>query len=121
MSSGIPARGITSRSRSKHDGSSLTRSRNEHPVLEPGSTGFDCRRRSSRRTLQTRHVEAGSMRRDQGASAALLLAAVTVAAYGQSQPPATDPEIVTDRPDITESSVVVPKGSLQFENGLTWT
>jgi hypothetical protein len=29
--------------------------------------------------------------------------------------------IVTDRPDITESSIVVPKGSLQFENGLTWT
>jgi len=61
------------------------------------------------------------MRRDQGASAALLLAAVTVAAYGQSQPPPTDPAIVTDRPDITESSIVVPKGSLQFENGLTWT
>lgn len=61
------------------------------------------------------------MRRDQGVSAALLLAAVTVAVYGQSQPPATDPEIVTDRPDITESSIVVPKGSLQFENGLTWT
>jgi hypothetical protein len=31
------------------------------------------------------------------------------------------PEIVTDRPDITESSIVVPKGSLQFENGFTWT
>jgi hypothetical protein len=27
------------------------------------------------------------------------------------------PEIVTDRPDVTESSIVVPKGSLQFENG----
>jgi hypothetical protein len=31
------------------------------------------------------------------------------------------PEIVTDRPDITESGIVVPKGSLQAENGLTFT
>jgi hypothetical protein len=30
-------------------------------------------------------------------------------------------EIVTDRPDITESSIVVPKASLQVENGFTWT
>ncbi len=30
-------------------------------------------------------------------------------------------DLVTDRPDITESSIVVPKGSLQFENGFTWT
>ena len=29
--------------------------------------------------------------------------------------------IVTDRPDFTESSVVVPKGSIQIESGLTWT
>jgi hypothetical protein len=61
------------------------------------------------------------MRGGQSVSTALLLAAVTVVAYGQSQPPATDPEIVTDRPDITESAIVVPKGSLQFENGLTQT
>lgn len=39
----------------------------------------------------------------------------------QSPSAVTDPEIVTDRPDVTESSIVVPKGSLQFENGLTWT
>lgn len=39
----------------------------------------------------------------------------------QSQQPATDTEIVTDRPDITESAIVVPKGSLKFENGLSWT
>jgi hypothetical protein len=39
----------------------------------------------------------------------------------QHAPPLTDPEIATDRPDITESSIVVPKGSLQVENGLTWT
>lgn len=29
--------------------------------------------------------------------------------------------IVTDRPDVTESSIVVPTGSLQIENGITWT
>ena len=56
-----------------------------------------------------------------GVSAALWLVTVAVAAYGQSPTPAEDPEIVTDRPDITESSIVVPKGTLQFENGLTWT
>ena len=54
-------------------------------------------------------------------STAVLLAAVTVAVNRQSQPPTSDPEIVTDRPDITESAIVVPKGSLQFESGLTWT
>jgi hypothetical protein len=32
-----------------------------------------------------------------------------------------DSEIVTDRPDITESAIVVPAASLQFENGVTWT
>ena len=30
-------------------------------------------------------------------------------------------EIVTDRPDITESATVVPRASLQAENGITWT
>lgn len=30
-------------------------------------------------------------------------------------------DIVTDRPDVTESSVVIPKGSVQFENGITLT
>jgi len=40
-------------------------------------------------------------------------------AYGQEK--ATDLDIVTDRPDVTESSVVVPKGSFQLENGFTWT
>ena len=54
-------------------------------------------------------------------STALCLVALTAGAYGQSQPPEASPEIVTDRPDITESSIVVPKASLQFENGLTWT
>jgi hypothetical protein len=61
------------------------------------------------------------MRGNQSVAAALWLAAVSFAAYGQSPPPAAVPEIVTDRPDVTESSIVVPKGSLQFENGMTWT
>src|SRR5580658_4612771 len=55
-------------------------------------------------------------------SVALWLACLT--AYGQNPPlPAAPPDldIVTDRPDVTESSIVVPKGSLQFENGMTWT
>jgi len=30
-------------------------------------------------------------------------------------------EIVTDRPDVTESAIVVPRGTLQAENGITWT
>ncbi len=30
------------------------------------------------------------------------------------------PELVTDRPDFTESSVVVPRGSLQLESGFSW-
>ena len=32
-----------------------------------------------------------------------------------------DNVIVTDRPDITESAIVVPTASLQVENGATWT
>ena len=34
---------------------------------------------------------------------------------------AGDTEIATDRPDITESAIVVPTGSLQAENGAAWT
>ena len=30
-------------------------------------------------------------------------------------------QIITDRPDITESSVVIPAGSVQVENGVTWS
>ncbi len=41
---------------------------------------------------------------------ALLLAAVSIVAAGAS-------ELVTDRPDQTESSLVVPKGSWQYELG----
>jgi len=40
-------------------------------------------------------------------------------AWSQETGPA--PAIVTDRPDVTESSIVVPRGGLQFENGTSWT
>lgn len=30
------------------------------------------------------------------------------------------PDLVTDRPDFTESAIVVPRRSLQLESGLTW-
>ena len=39
--------------------------------------------------------------------------------WGQTLP--EKDEIVTDRPDITEASTVVPKDSLQVENGVAWT
>ena len=46
-----------------------------------------------------------------------VLASVPVlTCFGQSSQ-----DIVTDRPDITESSIVVPPGTLQGENGVTWT
>jgi hypothetical protein len=44
---------------------------------------------------------------------------VVTHAYGQEK--TTDVDIVTDRPDVTESSIVIPRGSFQLENGLTWT
>jgi len=40
----------------------------------------------------------------------------SVIGFGQSSE-----EIITDRPDITESSIVVPPGTLQSENGVMWT
>jgi hypothetical protein len=30
-------------------------------------------------------------------------------------------DIATDRPDVTNSSVVVPRGTLQIESGINWT
>jgi hypothetical protein len=41
-------------------------------------------------------------------------------AAGDSCPTSAN-EIVTDRPDVTNSSLVVPYGSLQAENGVDWT
>lgn len=47
----------------------------------------------------------------------------TSVAIAQGPPTASspNPEIVTDRPDITESSIVVPRASFQIENGITLT
>lgn len=58
--------------------------------------------------------------------AGLLLALViarTVSLFGQDQTGAagTQPVITTDRPAVTDSSIVVPSGDLLFENGFTET
>jgi outer membrane putative beta-barrel porin/alpha-amylase len=50
-----------------------------------------------------------------------LLLAVLLGTCAQCQQPTTETAIVTDRPDVTESSIVIPKGSVQFENGIAWT
>ena len=44
----------------------------------------------------------------------------TALLHGQSQPDGSEP-ISTDRPAVAESSVVVPKGSVQLENGFLVT
>jgi Putative MetA-pathway of phenol degradation len=44
----------------------------------------------------------------------------TVTAHAESCPTTRD-EISTDRPDVTNSSVVVPAGSLQIENGVNFS
>jgi hypothetical protein len=56
------------------------------------------------------------------AIAALVLVLTTGAAraYDSGCPTDSDP-ITTDRPNVVNSPVVVPAGSLQLENGLTWT
>jgi hypothetical protein len=43
-----------------------------------------------------------------------------IAALADGCPDASQ-DIVTDRPSVTNSSVVVPSGSLQSENGINWT
>ena len=48
----------------------------------------------------------------------LALPAVTVGAAVADTCPQPGSEIVTDRPDVTNSSLVVPKGSFQQENGV---
>lgn len=51
----------------------------------------------------------------------VVLLSLNALCRAQSPLPDTIPEIVTDRPDVTESSIVVPKASLQLENGATYT
>ena len=54
-----------------------------------------------------------------------LLAAVFASDSADARAPESYPigadEIATDRPDVTNSSKVVPRGSLQGENGINWT
>jgi hypothetical protein len=64
--------------------------------------------------------------RNRLAIAGLLLFWIPVSAaslYGQDQPAAASAQspITTDRPAITDSSIVVPRGDLLFENGFTET
>jgi hypothetical protein len=56
-----------------------------------------------------------------GVRGALMLVLFNAITYAQSLPATADSDIVTDRPDVTESSIVVPTGSYQIENGITWT
>ncbi|MGB6562193.1 MAG: transporter [Candidatus Binataceae bacterium] len=54
----------------------------------------------------------------------LVVAALTAGASGTFAAdgcPTSASEISTDRPDVTNSSLVVPYGSLQAENGVDWT
>jgi hypothetical protein len=53
--------------------------------------------------------------------AAMLMAAARGAAFAADGCPTSNSEISTDRPDVTNSSRVVPYGSLQVENGVDWT
>jgi hypothetical protein len=50
----------------------------------------------------------------------LLIYLSTIAARADSCPSTRD-EIATDRPDVTNSSLVVPAGSLQIENGVNFS
>ena len=49
-----------------------------------------------------------------------LIAGASVA-FAADDCPNSSSEISTDRPDVTNSSRVVPYGSLQAENGVDWT
>jgi hypothetical protein len=57
---------------------------------------------------------AGHLVRGRAGSLLVLLAAAALPASAQ------EPELESDRPDFTESAVVVPGGSVQLEGGGTW-
>ncbi|HXB73301.1 MAG TPA: transporter [Candidatus Acidoferrales bacterium] len=57
------------------------------------------------------------MKSHRTASIRVLLGLLCSVGFAQST---KEQEIVTDRPDITESSIVVPAGSLVVESGFTW-
>jgi outer membrane putative beta-barrel porin/alpha-amylase len=68
-------------------------------------------------TLACRRLSAGKFA---ATLSALLVYHGTFIAKADSCPNAKD-EIATDRPDVTNSSVVVPAGSLQIENGVNFS
>ena len=51
----------------------------------------------------------------------LFLSMVDASAASADQCPARESRIVTDRPDVTNSSLVVPEGSFQSENGINFS
>jgi hypothetical protein len=53
------------------------------------------------------------------AGTCLLLTVVTTLAHAQARTAPSRPPLVTDRPDFTESSEVIPSRWLQFESGVT--
>jgi hypothetical protein len=52
---------------------------------------------------------------------ATVIFAVLFGGCAECQQQTVEPTIVTDRPDVTESSNVISTGSVQLENGITWT
>jgi Putative MetA-pathway of phenol degradation len=58
--------------------------------------------------------------RSPGWAAILLTLAVWPGAYSQPSPSEEEPELLTDRPDFTETSFVVPLRRLQVEGGFTY-
>jgi len=51
----------------------------------------------------------------------LFLSILDASAASADQCPARDSPIATDRPDVTNSSLVVPQGSFQSENGINFS
>ena len=51
----------------------------------------------------------------------LFLSILDASAASADQCPSRDSPIVTDRPDVTNSSLVVPQGSFQSENGINFS
>jgi hypothetical protein len=64
-----------------------------------------------------------TIRRSAISGVLLVIALITGAsvAFAADGCPSSSSEISTDRPDVTNSSRVVPYGSLQAENGVDWT
>jgi hypothetical protein len=76
------------------------------PIIAPTAFAFACR-----------PMSVGKLA---AAVLALLVYHSTFTAKADSCPSAKD-EIATDRPDVTNSSLVVPAGSLQIENGVNFS